>query len=124
MTGLHLPVQIVTCLPTAAVDVRPWTSAGGAAAVVSTAGQDRAVDVASSRRILRGRASSGGPEGLWSARFREVDGGSRRAAEDHTVTHFFARLLFRIASHNRTSWWPSSAVAKSTGVPRPLAMCS
>jgi len=90
----------------------------------TASGQDRAVDIASSRRILRGRASSGGPEGLRSARFREADGGSRRAAEDHTFTHFFARLLFRIASHSRTSWWPSSAVAKSTGVPRPLAMCS
>lgn len=42
----------------------------------------------------------------------------------YSFTHFFARLLFRIASHSFTSWWPSAAVAKSTGVFRPLAMCS
>ncbi len=38
--------------------------------------------------------------------------------------HLRAWLLWKIASHNCTSWWPSSAVAKSTGVFRPLAMCS
>jgi len=41
-----------------------------------------------------------------------------------TLTHLRLRLLFSTASHRRTSWCPSSAVAKSTWVFRPDAMCS
>jgi len=46
------------------------------------------------------------------------------ARSTYGFTHFFTALLFRIASHNFTSSWPSCAVAKSAGVFFPLAMYS
>jgi len=81
------------------------------------------------RSTPRQGLSAGGQEGMTGLSLSTqtvpcFPGADVRAAEGHTATHFFARLLFRIASHSRTSWWPSSAVAKSTGVPRSLAMCS
>lgn len=42
----------------------------------------------------------------------------------YTFTHPFDSELSKIASQSLISWCPSSAVANSTGVCLPLAMCS